>query len=194
MSASRQHRQDRVARRERFEALYIAHYGAIFRFVDRRADGPASEVPDVVADVFMAVWRRLDEVPEGDAARLWLYGVARRSLLNVRRGRRRRWRLLSRLSAEAAAATTAQVAADPGDAVLREAIRRLPDPYREVLQLVAWDGLSHAEAAQVLDCSTNAVALRLHKAKARLREDPLVAARLQLPRAGNDRAIDAQRK
>jgi len=60
--------------------------------------------------------------------------------------------------------------------------------------LVSWDGCTHAEAAQVLDCSVNAVALRLHKAKTRLREDPLVAAHLQSSQVEHDRAIEAQRK
>jgi RNA polymerase sigma-70 factor (ECF subfamily) len=191
MSASR---QGRAPRRERFEALYAEHYASIYRYVGRRVDGRASEVPDVVAEVFTAAWRRLDEVPHGEATRLWLYGLARHSLLNHRRGRRRRWRLLSRLTAEATTITRAQGATDQGDSSLREAINRLPDPYREVLRLVAWEGCSHAEAAQVLGCSVNAVALRFHKAKARLREDPVVAARLHLLQAEHNRALDAQRK
>jgi len=188
MSASR---QDRVARRGRFEELYAEHYAPIYRYVDRRLDSP--EVADVVADVFTAAWRRLDQVPEG-GARLWLYGLARNSLLNHRRGRRRRWRLLSRLTAEASAGPRVEAAVDQGDASVGDAINRLPDAYREVLQLIAWEGCTHAEAAQVLGCSVNAVALRLHKAKARLREDPAVAARLQLSQAEHDRALDAQRK
>jgi RNA polymerase sigma-70 factor (ECF subfamily) len=183
-------RQDRAAQRERFEVLYAEHYASIYRYVDRRVDGPAYEVPDVVAEVFTAMWRRLDEVPEGGDARLWLYGMARHTLMNHRRGRRRRWRLLGRLTADATITRQLQGAAEQGDTALREAINRLPGPYREVLQLVAWEGCSHAEAAQVLDCSVNAVALRLHKARARLREDPSVAARLQFE---HDRALDAQR-
>lgn len=189
MSASR---PDRAARRERFESLYVEHYAPIYRYVDRRIDG--AEVADVVADVFTAAWRRLGEVPEGEGARLWLYALARNSLLNQRRGRRRRWRLLSRLTAEAAALPRVEGAASEADNTMRDAINRLPDTYREVLRLVAWEGCSHAEAAQVLGCSVNAVALRLHKAKARLLEDPLVAAHLDLLPPEIDRALDAQRK
>ena len=96
--------------------------------------------------------------------------------------------------AEASAVPRVEVAAGEGDNTLRDAINRLPEPYREVLRLVAWEGCSHGEAAQVLGCSVNAVALRLHKAKARLLEDPLVAARLDLLQAERDRALDAQRK
>jgi RNA polymerase sigma factor (sigma-70 family) len=191
MSASR---QDRAARRERFEALYAEHYAPIYRYVDRRVAGPDYEVPDVVAEVFTAMWRRLDDVPENADARLWLYGMARHTLMNHRRGRRRRWRLLSRLTAEATTPTQTPDPLEQGDSELREAINRLPDPYREVLRLVAWEGCSHAEAAQVLDCSVNAVAQRVHKAKTRLLEDPLVAARLRSSQIEHDWALDAQRK
>jgi RNA polymerase sigma-70 factor (ECF subfamily) len=48
-------------------------------------------------------------------------------------------------------------------------MEKLKPADREVLQLVTWDGLSHAEAAEVLGCTSNAVALRLHKARSRLR-------------------------
>jgi hypothetical protein len=49
------------------------------------------------------------------------------------------------------------------------ALGRLSDREREALQLVLWEELSHADAAQVLGCSANAAAIRVHRAKARLR-------------------------
>jgi RNA polymerase sigma-70 factor (ECF subfamily) len=51
---------------------------------------------------------------------------------------------------------------------VRAALQELRPFDREVVLLVYWDGLSHAEAASVLGCSVNAVALRIKKAKARL--------------------------
>ena len=65
-------------REERFEALYLQHYPAIYAYVRRRLVGLAAEVTDVVADVFSVAWRRLDEVPDAPEDRLWLYAVARR--------------------------------------------------------------------------------------------------------------------
>jgi DNA-directed RNA polymerase specialized sigma24 family protein len=50
----------------------------------------------VIAETFLTAWRRLDDVPAGDEARLWLYGVARRMLANQRRGARRRSSLADR--------------------------------------------------------------------------------------------------
>ena len=50
------------------------------------------------------------------------------------------------------------------------ALKELRQMDREVLTLVYWDGLSHAETASVLGCSVNAVALRVKKAKVRLHD------------------------
>ena len=49
------------------------------------------------------------------------------------------------------------------------ALATLKATDREALLLVYWEQLSYAEAAQVLGCSANAVGIRVHKAKARIR-------------------------
>jgi RNA polymerase sigma-70 factor (ECF subfamily) len=176
-------------RHERFESLYAEHHDAIYAYVHRRVTG-AAEVPDILAEIFAVVWRRLDEVPRGSETRLWLYGLARHTLLNTRRGQRRRLRLFARLRGEASVGSQSAASSEPPDAWLVAAIERLPEAYREALMLVSWEGLSHAEAADVLGCSANAVALRLHKAKARLREDPLVTQHLFADRASAARALE----
>jgi RNA polymerase sigma factor (sigma-70 family) len=153
---------------DRFEALYRSSYKAIFGYVLRRTDGDLDAVADLVAEVFVVALRRQDAIPVPPQDRLWLYGVARRVLLDYQRRRSRRIRLESRLQARAALS-----AARSGDELsqrVRAAMEQLRPADREALQLVAWDGLSHAEAAQVLGCTANAVALRVHKAKARLRD------------------------
>ena len=81
------HRPDQ--RRQRFEALYGDCHGPVFGYVLRRTDN-AEDAADAIADTFLIAWRRLDDIPTGDQARLWLYGVARRVLANQRRGKRRR--------------------------------------------------------------------------------------------------------
>ena len=73
------------------------------------------------------------------------------------------------------------------------ALGRLSDREREALQLVLWEELSHADAAQVLGCSANAVAIRVHRAKARLRgelsaTEPSPTDRAATGRSATDRA------
>ena len=127
---------------------------------------------DVVAEVFAVLWRRLDELPAGPEDRLWLYGVAQRCVLRARRSGLRRWRLQARLVDEERARASANGhSADSRAVLVRAAIERLRPIDREVLRLILWEGLSHAEAAQVLGCSVNAAGLRLHKARARLRAE-----------------------
>src|SRR5580704_6064903 len=76
-------------RRRRFETIYAANCGPILGYVLRRTRN-GDDAADVVAETFLTAWRRLDDVPPGDQARLWLYGVARRVLANHQRGERRK--------------------------------------------------------------------------------------------------------
>jgi RNA polymerase sigma-70 factor, ECF subfamily len=180
----------------RFEAFYVEHYAAIYAYVHRRLSDSVGEVPDVVAEVFATAWRLTDSVPPGVEGRLWLYKTAQHAVLNDRRRSRRRLRLFDRLRGEAQAHPAATSSDDAGDLWLVRAIRRLPPADQEVLRLVRWEGTSHAEAAQILGCSVNAVALRVRKATSRLCQDPVVAAHLELsqPEPEADRALSAWRK
>ena len=87
------------SRRERFSALYADCYPRLLGYALRRTH-TVEDAADVVAETFLVAWRRLEHVPPGDEARLWLYGVARRVLANQRRGERRRDRLEVRLLLE----------------------------------------------------------------------------------------------
>jgi RNA polymerase sigma-70 factor (ECF subfamily) len=140
---------------ERFEEIYDTHRGRVEAYVRRRA--PADLVEDVVADVFLVCLRRIDDVPANPLP--WLYGVARKTLANERR---RRARLVPAAPA---------VARDPeplGDSALATAFARLTERDREILRLIAWEGLSPGNAAAVLGCSRVAARVRYHRAKARL--------------------------
>ncbi|HEX9063978.1 MAG TPA: sigma-70 family RNA polymerase sigma factor [Streptosporangiaceae bacterium] len=164
--------------RARFEHLYAATCGPLLGYALRRTAN-SDDAADVVAETFLTAWRRLDDVPAGDQARLWLYGVARNVLANYRRGERRRYELSDRLRCDLAAGYR-----DPeytGDlARLRRAFTGLAEADRELLALVAWEGLDHSELAVVLGCSRNAVRIRLHRARSRFaaaladQDDPAV--------------------
>jgi hypothetical protein len=75
---------------DRFEALYTSNYKAIFGYVLRRTDGDRDTVEDLVAEVFVVALRRQDAIPLPPQDRPWLYGVARRVLLDLQRRRRGR--------------------------------------------------------------------------------------------------------
>jgi RNA polymerase sigma-70 factor (ECF subfamily) len=141
---------------QRFEQIYEEHVDAIRAYVRRRA--PESVVDDVVADVFVVALRRIDDVPRDPLP--WLYAVARKTLANERRKRAR------------VAPPEPGLAYEPepvGDSQLAAAFAALSDADREILRLVAWEGLSPRAAAHVLECSPVAARVRYHRAKSRLR-------------------------
>ncbi|WP_245666718.1 RNA polymerase sigma factor [Actinomadura latina] len=151
-------------RRRRFEEVYAANRAQILGYALRRTTDP-QDAADVLAETFLTAWRRLDDVPPGAQARLWLYGVARRVLANHHRGERRRSALAADLGSRLRAAVAGHDPADLAD--VAAAFRTLPDGDRELLSLVGWEGLDHGEIAAVLGCSRNAVRIRLHRARRR---------------------------
>jgi RNA polymerase sigma factor (sigma-70 family) len=152
----------------RFAKLYREEGRAILEYALRRVDS-REDAADVVAETFLVAWRRIAEVPLGDGARLWLYGVARLTLANLHRAQRRRTRLGSRL-AETLRTELSTTPAPAGEAaeVLR-AVGELGEEDRELLLLVSWEGLSPAEAARVLGTTALAARSRLHRARRKLR-------------------------
>jgi RNA polymerase sigma factor (sigma-70 family) len=154
-------------RARRFDALFESYGADIVAYCCWRA-GSESDAQDAVSDVFLTAWRRLDDVPEGDAARMWLYAAARRVIANQRRSGRRRAALHERLALEAAASDAAQPPASP-DELVRQALRRLGPRDREVLLLAEWEGLSPSQIAEVLGCLTVTARGRLHRARRRFR-------------------------
>jgi RNA polymerase sigma factor (sigma-70 family) len=167
-----------LGRRRQFEELYQAHRGQVLGYALRRVEQP-EDAADVISEVFVIAWRRLEQIPDGDAARLWLYGTARRVLANHRRGERRRYALAARLRDELAA-HEARAPVGRELSTLAEAFRRLSESDQELLALEGWEGLGPAEIAAVLGCSRNAARIRLHRARRRLRER-LGAAEQDLP-------------
>ena len=149
-----------------FEDLFEAYCSDIVAYCSWRA-GSASDAQDAVADVFVAAWRRRDELPEGDAARVWLYATARRVIANQRRSRRRRVALHERLALEATSRQQEAPSPEGKHALVHEALRRLRPRDREILLLAEWEGLSSADIAEVLGCLTVTARGRLHRARHR---------------------------
>jgi RNA polymerase sigma-70 factor (ECF subfamily) len=150
---------------ERLRRLYAANAPALLAYALRRG-ASREDAADLVSDVFLAAWRRIDDVPAGDEARLWLYGVARKLRSNQRRGERRRDRLGAALREHARTLPEPE----PVDPALHAALRGLPELDRSLLALIAWEGLTVAEAATVLGLRAPTARVRLHRARARLKD------------------------
>jgi RNA polymerase sigma-70 factor (ECF subfamily) len=153
--------------RDRFEGCFRDHYAQLLAFTMRRVSG-REIVEDVVADTFAVAWRRRDCIPEGSLP--WLYGIAANVIAEQYRSTRRGHDLGLRLAHEAGAGAPGY---DPTESLARRdafaaAFAHLAEQEREVLRLVAWDGLDVREAARVLGCSPGAFRVRLHRARRKL--------------------------
>ena len=159
---------DNVSDHERFEALARDLIEPLRRFLVRRAEPETAE--DVLADTLLVIWRRLDDVP--DEALPWAYGVARNCLANALRTGRRQQRVAAKLAAIDPPRDVSHPDPDPdhGDhADLAEALATLSETDAELLRLWAWEQLSVAEIAEVLEITANAAGVRLHRARGKLR-------------------------
>jgi RNA polymerase sigma-70 factor (ECF subfamily) len=151
-----------VDRSARFRALFQEAYGPIRRWAQHRGIAGA-DADDLVAEVFTIAWRRFDDIP-ADAAIPWLYGVAKNVARNHRRSARRR----AALQLVTPVAAPVPAPDEPFDArALRAALDAVSHDDREILRLIAWDGLSPAELAVALGCSSTAARVRLHRARKR---------------------------
>src|SRR5579871_4487664 len=149
--------------RERFERIYRENFRAVLRFAATRIDPERAK--DVAAETFLVAWRRLDDVPA--EPRAWLLGVARKVIAGQFRSQTRRDALALRLEAERDESGDHAAGFAERDEVLA-AFTSLRERDREVLRLVAWDGLDAAEAAAVLGVTRLSFAVRLHRARRRL--------------------------
>jgi RNA polymerase sigma-70 factor, ECF subfamily len=152
---------DDTERRRRLERLFAEHSAAVRAYAERRIAHDV--VDDVASDVFVVAWRRLEDVPED--ALPWLLACARRIIANQSRSARRRAALRERLIDRQQPFSPGLTGPDP---VLGQALATLSASDREVLMLVAWEGLRAGQAAVVIGCSQRAFAMRLHRARRRL--------------------------
>ncbi len=152
----------------RFERCFTDNYAAIAAYLLRRC-ASREDAEDAATEVFAVAWRRIGELPAPPEDRLWLFGVARRILANQARGARRRERLWHRLR-DRTAPFHAEIPVRPGSGTAAHALQSLSDADRELLALLAWEGLEVAEIAQVLGVSAPVVSRRLYRARQRFEQ------------------------
>ena len=156
---------------EAFEQFVLEHRPRIARLVYRLL-GWRGEIEDVVQDVFLVAYRQLPRFRGQSSLATWLVGIA----INRCRAYRRRWlpswRWMERLWRQRrppAAADQATIA-DETAARVRRAVQELAEADREVIVLYYLEDLPVAQMAGLLGTSSGAIDVRLHRARAKLRE------------------------
>lgn len=161
---------DRPGHEAVFRRCYEAHYRDVLAYCRRRVG--ETDAHDATSEVFMVAWRRIEDRPEEERLRAWLFGIAYRVIGHRWRSRTRYARLKQRVAGAADTATphdpATVVVQRAQDRRVREAAGRLSPTDQEILRLAGWEELPHAEIAVVLGISVAAVDQRFHRAKKRL--------------------------
>lgn len=160
-----------------FSVFFRRHVDAVTRYAVRRCNGP-DDVADLVGECFLIALQAAGRYrPETDTALPWLFGIARRLVAKQRRRLASRRRLLAkasnvfpRFSESEADSVAAAIDAARQAPALEHALQLLSSSEREVLQLVAYDGLTPTEAAITLGITANAARLRLSRARKTVKE------------------------
>lgn len=150
--------------RDRFTTMYDQCRQRVWAYVVSRAGRQVAD--EVVSETFAIAWRRLHDVPEN--ALPYLLGIARNVLRENIREEARREGLTQELR-EWVSGDVAEVVAERLGVL--KAMARLTQDERELLILVAWQGLSPRDAARVVGCSVPAFRVRLHRARKRLQQE-----------------------
>lgn len=172
-----------------FTVLYEQHHDSVERYVRRRVVD--SIVPDVVADVFLVVWRRLGDVPS-TAELPWIYGIARRVLANEFRSQHRAGALAERVATHLVERSDDHADHVLGRLEIARAFDRLAPADQETLRLVAWEALEPRAAAIAAGCSVPTFLMRLHRARRRLRRtlDAMSGADHEPNHTGDSRTVE----
>ena len=146
-----------------FDELFRAHAATVYRFVARRAG--RDEADDLTAETFVVAWRRRVDVPEGHELP-WLYRTA--GFLVANHHRKARPTPVETLPDDVDPTSLENVVI--ADLEVRAAFATLAPRDREILLLVAWEGLHGEALAEVLGISRGGADAALSRARARLRE------------------------
>ena len=164
----------RSADEEAFRDLFLRHSTAVYNFCFRRT-ASWSVAEDATQATFASLWRRASggdiDPLKLESARPALLTMARNECSNANRSRNRHLQLVDRVRTESGGSvdnTAAWVEAESTMALIRQALAVLPANQRDVVELVAWSGLSLADVAAALKISVGTVKSRLSRARARL--------------------------
>jgi len=150
--------------------LVERHASAVARFA--RSVGAHDDVQDIVQDTFVRAFGSLDSFRGDSSLRTWLFTIARRLLLDLRRSERRRGEQVEVQDTDAITEYDSldTVVADETRARMQGAIGRLSKTQREVFLLRVSEGLSYKEIADVAGTTEGAARVHYHNAMRAIKE------------------------
>ena len=163
--------QSRDGNPEAFEALIRAHQRMIHSLTFRMT-GSMADAEDLAQETFIRAYRQLDSYQGTAKFSSWLYRIAVNTCLNWRQSEARRFHLHADCAGEMAAHSLNgenSPAENQSNQQVQAALLKLPAKQRAAIVLTIYDGLNHAEAAQILGCSETTVSWRVFAARRKLK-------------------------
>jgi RNA polymerase sigma-70 factor (ECF subfamily) len=162
-----------LGEREAFDALVDRWHGPLCRYVRRRIDDP-DDSAETVQELWLRVLRGIPRLRHPERLRSWLFGIARRTVMDRRRKQYAGPSLADEIVVDELVGDTSALPASPASPgvrteAVRDAVAALPLLEREVVELFYLQQLSLREAADVLGVPEGTVKSRLHRARGLLR-------------------------
>jgi RNA polymerase sigma-70 factor (ECF subfamily) len=154
-----------------YETLIRQHQRMIYSLAYRMT-GSSADAEDLTQETFVRAYRQIRSYRAASKFSTWLYRIAMNACLNWRE------RETMRCQVQASWAETSETPAWNGEAALARsergravhaALLKLPAKQRAAIMLTVYDGLNHAEAAEILGCSETTVSWRVFAARRKLR-------------------------
>jgi RNA polymerase sigma-70 factor, ECF subfamily len=153
---------------QRFTRLYQETRGDMLAYLVRRSR-TVEDATDALAETYAAAWQKLHKLPEGQGARLWLFGAARNELRMAERRTQTANHLATDLADRLRLSDGEPTHTDDNTAPINAALGKLSRIDYEIITLTAWEVLTPREIAAVLGLSPNVVRIRLHRARSQVR-------------------------
>ena len=153
-----------------FETLYREHSGRVFALCLRLKGGDRADATELMQDVFVRAWRRLETFRGDSAFSSWLHRLAVNTMLESARTERRRSARVLSMEDTAMLPGAAQSSGVDLRMEMEEAVASLPKGARIAFVLHDVEGYQHQEIARQLSVSVGTVKAQLHRARRLLRD------------------------
>jgi RNA polymerase sigma-70 factor (ECF subfamily) len=153
------------------KVLFVRHHVRVYRFVLRLVRNE-SVAEDLIADVFLDVWRQASKFEARSQVSTWMLAIARFKALSWLRKRSEEGLDEDKAAAIEDTGDTPEVAMQKKDRseILRKCLTRLSPEHREIIDLVYYHEKSVEEVAQIVGIPENTVKTRMFYARKRLSE------------------------
>jgi len=167
-------------------AIWREFHQRLHDFIARRVKS-SMEADDIFQDVFMRIHQHLTTVQDSERLGSWIFQITRHAIIDHYRKGYRQHELMTDDELEALAVDEEDPMAfnQKMAACLRPLLERLPESYREALQLVELDGLTQQAAARRLGLSVSGMKSRVRRGRHKLKELLQTCCQIEMDSVGN---------